>query len=124
MRSTQSDRLDLRLDAADKRELALAASLVGGVTPGRGGRDVHGVPVYDTVAAITSQQRVDASVISVPPAFVRDAARQRARQVIAQNTHVTLSAEESERFLDAFDAPFAPNPKLQRALDRSREIVR
>ena len=44
------------------------------MTPGRGGRDVHGVPVYDTVSEITSKQRVDASVISVPPAFVRDAA--------------------------------------------------
>ncbi len=48
--------------------------IVGGVTPGRGGRDVHGVPVYDTVEEITSAQRVDASVISVPPAFTRDAA--------------------------------------------------
>jgi succinyl-CoA synthetase alpha subunit len=48
--------------------------IVGGVTPGRGGRDVHGVPVYDTVREITSVQRVDASVISVPPAFTRDAA--------------------------------------------------
>ncbi len=48
--------------------------IVGGVTPGRGGRDVHGVPVYDTVEQITRERRVDASVISVPPAFARDAA--------------------------------------------------
>jgi succinyl-CoA synthetase alpha subunit len=48
--------------------------IVGGVTPGRGGREVHGVPVYDTVEEITRQRRVDASVISVPPAFTRDAA--------------------------------------------------
>ena len=48
--------------------------IVGGVTPGRGGREVHGVPVYDTVEAATSKSRVDASVISVPPAFTRDAA--------------------------------------------------
>ncbi|MEX0750226.1 MAG: CoA-binding protein, partial [Dehalococcoidia bacterium] len=54
--------------------LDYGSNLVGGVTPGRGGRDVHGVPVYDTVKEITSRQRVDASVISVPPAFVRDAA--------------------------------------------------
>ncbi len=50
------------------------SKLVGGVTPGRGGRDVHGVPVFDTVVEITSKQRVDASVISVPPPAVRDAA--------------------------------------------------
>jgi succinyl-CoA synthetase alpha subunit len=54
--------------------LDYGSKLIGGVTPGRGGREVHGVPVYDTVKAITSQQRVDASVISVPPPAVRDAA--------------------------------------------------
>jgi succinyl-CoA synthetase alpha subunit len=54
--------------------LDYGSKLVGGVTPGRGGRDVHGVPVYDTVREITSRQRVDATVISVPPPFVRDAA--------------------------------------------------
>ena len=48
--------------------------IVGGVTPGRGGREVHGVPVHDTVEQITRKTRVDASVISVPPAFTRDAA--------------------------------------------------
>ena len=54
--------------------LDYGAKVVGGVTPGRGGRDVYGVPVYDTVKEITDGQRVDGSVISVPPAFVRDAA--------------------------------------------------
>ena len=48
--------------------------IIAGVTPGRGGREVHGVPVYDTVREITTKTRVDASVISVPPAFTRDAA--------------------------------------------------
>jgi succinyl-CoA synthetase alpha subunit len=48
--------------------------IIGGVTPGRGGREVHGVPVYDTVEEITRKTRVDASVISVPPGFTRDAA--------------------------------------------------
>src|SRR5437660_8569819 len=54
--------------------LDYGSKLVGGVTPGRGGRDVHGVPVYDTVCEITSKQHVDGSVLTVPPAFVRDAA--------------------------------------------------
>lgn len=54
--------------------LDYGSKLLGGVTPGRGGRDVHGVPVYDTVKEITKKQRIDASVISVPPPFVRDAA--------------------------------------------------
>jgi succinyl-CoA synthetase alpha subunit len=53
--------------------LDYGSRIVGGVTPGRGGRDVHGVPVYDSLAEITRRTRVDASVVSVPPAFTRDA---------------------------------------------------
>jgi len=54
--------------------LDYGTKIVGGVTPGRGGREVHGVPVYDTLEEIARKTRVDASVISVPPAFARDAA--------------------------------------------------
>ena len=56
-----------------RESLDFGTKIVGGVTPGRGGREIHGVPVYDTVAAISRKTRVDASVISVPPAFTRDA---------------------------------------------------
>ena len=38
--------------------LDYGARVVGGVTPGRKGRDVHGVPVADTVRALTEQMRV------------------------------------------------------------------
>ncbi len=54
--------------------LDFGTKIIGGVTPGRGGREVHGVPVYDTVEEIAKKTRVDASVVSVPPAFTRDAA--------------------------------------------------
>jgi succinyl-CoA synthetase alpha subunit len=54
--------------------LDYGSKVVGGVTPGRGGRDVYGVPVYDTVKEITAKERVDGSVITVPAPFVRDAA--------------------------------------------------
>ncbi len=53
--------------------LDYGSKIVGGVTPGRSGRDVYGVPVYDTVRQVTAKTRVDASVIVVPPAFTRDA---------------------------------------------------
>src|SRR5262245_43900707 len=53
--------------------LDYGSKIVGGVTPGRAGRDVHGIPVFDTVEAVTKRTRVDASVVSVPPAFARDA---------------------------------------------------
>ncbi len=47
--------------------------IVGGVTPGRAGRDVYGVPVYDCVRDITSKMHVDGSIVTVPPRFTRDA---------------------------------------------------
>lgn len=53
--------------------LDYGAKVVGGVTPGRKGRDVHGVPVDDTVRAFTEQQRVDGAIVVVPPAFATDA---------------------------------------------------
>jgi succinyl-CoA synthetase alpha subunit len=53
--------------------LDYGSKIVGGVTPGRGGRDVYGIPVYDTVRAITARTRVDGAVVAVPPAFTRDA---------------------------------------------------
>ena len=49
------------------------SKIVGGVTPGRGGRDIYGVPVCDTVKEITRRTHVDGSVVCVPPAFTRDA---------------------------------------------------
>lgn len=54
--------------------LDYGSKVVGGVTPGKGGKEVHGVLVYDCVRQITERHRVDASVISVPPAFVKGAA--------------------------------------------------
>ena len=53
--------------------LDYGAKVVGGVTPGRKGRDVHGVPVEDTVRALTMRTRVDGAIVVVPPAFAADA---------------------------------------------------
>jgi succinyl-CoA synthetase alpha subunit len=51
------------------------AKIVGGVTPGRRGRDVHGVPVLDTVAQAIEHHGapIDGSVVTVPPSFTKDA---------------------------------------------------
>ncbi|MFP6565255.1 MAG: CoA-binding protein [Myxococcota bacterium] len=56
-----------------RENLDYGAKIVGGVTPGRAGRDVYGVPVFDCVRDITAKQHVDGSVVSVPPRFVKDA---------------------------------------------------
>ena len=50
--------------------------------------------------------------------FVRDAVLREADSVMAAELTVTLSAEESRRFLKALDAPFRPNAKLKKALAR------
>jgi succinyl-CoA synthetase alpha subunit len=51
------------------------AQVVGGVTPGRKGRDVHGVPVFDTVEQAVERHGapINGSVVTVPPAFTKDA---------------------------------------------------
>jgi len=56
-----------------RENLDYGAKIVGGVTPGRAGRDVYGVPVYDCVRDITAKTHVDGSVVCVPPRFTRDA---------------------------------------------------
>jgi succinyl-CoA synthetase alpha subunit len=56
--------------------LDYGSKIVGGVTPGRRGREVHGVPVYDSVAQLVEAEggkAPDGSVVTVPPAFTRDA---------------------------------------------------
>jgi succinyl-CoA synthetase alpha subunit len=56
--------------------LDYGSKIVGGVTPGRKGREVHGVPVFDTVAQLVEHNdgvTPTGSVVTVPPAFTKDA---------------------------------------------------
>ncbi|WP_227130884.1 succinate--CoA ligase subunit alpha [Halorubellus salinus] len=48
-------------------------NVVAGAVPGKGGQEVHGVPVYDTVDKAAREHDADASVVFVPPAFAADA---------------------------------------------------
>jgi succinyl-CoA synthetase alpha subunit len=57
-----------------RENLDYGAKIVAGVTPGRAGRDVYGVPVYDCVRDIVREHgAIDGSVVCVPPRFTRDA---------------------------------------------------
>jgi succinyl-CoA synthetase alpha subunit len=57
-----------------RENLDYGARIVGGVTPGRAGRDVYGVPVYDCVRDVVARHGpVQGSIVSVPPGFTRDA---------------------------------------------------
>jgi succinyl-CoA synthetase alpha subunit len=53
--------------------LDAGTKIVAGVTPGKGGNQVHGVPVYNTVAEAVKKHGAEASVVFVPPAFAKDA---------------------------------------------------
>jgi succinyl-CoA synthetase alpha subunit len=47
--------------------------MVAGVTPGKGGTDFEGIPIFDTVAQAVAATGANASVIYVPPGFAADA---------------------------------------------------
>ncbi len=56
-----------------KEMLEYGTKIVGGVTPGRGGTTVEGVPVFNTVEEAVKETGADASVIYVPAPFAADA---------------------------------------------------
>ena len=56
-----------------EQALAYGTKLVGGVTPGKGGTEHIGLPVFDTVAACVAETGATASMVFVPPAFASDA---------------------------------------------------
>jgi len=49
------------------------SNVVAGVTPGKGGQDMDGIPVYNTVVTAVQETGANASLIFVPPAFCGDA---------------------------------------------------
>src|SRR5436190_16340549 len=55
------------------RNRRYGTQLVAGVTPGKGGQDVEGVPVYDTVADAVEQAGANTTMIFVPARFAADA---------------------------------------------------
>lgn len=53
--------------------LRYGTPVVAGVTPGKGGEEVHGVAVFNTVAEAVRERQVNTSLITVPAAFTRNA---------------------------------------------------
>lgn len=55
-----------------KRMLDYGTNIVAGTSPGKGGQEVEGVPVYDTVLECVENERANASVLFLPARFVLD----------------------------------------------------
>jgi succinyl-CoA synthetase alpha subunit len=56
-----------------RQMLEYGTKVVAGVTPGKGGQKIDGIPVFNTVMEVTKRTEANASAIFVPPAFAADA---------------------------------------------------
>ncbi len=70
--------------------------ITAGVTPGKGGEEVAGVPVFDTVKEASKDNEVDVSLIYVPPAFVLDAVRETLASGIKKMVIVTENIPQQD----------------------------
>lgn len=52
--------------------LECGSKIVAGVTPGKGGQEVHGVPVFDTAREAAEHTSINAAISFVPPAFAME----------------------------------------------------
>lgn len=77
-----------------KNMLAYGTRILAGVRPGSGGEEVEGVPVYDSVQEACRDHRLDASVLFIPAASVKqaalDALRHGIRLLVIHAEHVPL----------------------------------
>jgi len=64
-----------------EKMIEYGTNVVGGVTPGKGGQEVFGLPVFNTVDRAVSETKADASIIFVPPAGASNAIMEAATSV-------------------------------------------
>ena len=91
--------------------LEYGTKMVGGVTPGKGGQEVAGLPVYNTVEEAVAQTGADATMIFVPPPFAADAIL----EAIAADIKVVIAVTEGIPVMDmvrVYEAAKASNSVL------------
>jgi succinyl-CoA synthetase alpha subunit len=71
------------------RDRAYGTNVVAGVTPGKAGADVEGIPVYDTVEEAVAQTGANASMIFVPARFAAEAVLEAADASVALAVCIT-----------------------------------
>jgi succinyl-CoA synthetase alpha subunit len=84
------------------RNRAYGTQVVGGVRAGKGGQDVEGIPIFDTVAEATAATGADASFVSVPPASAPAAILEAAQAGIAFIVCITegIPAQDEARMFN------------------------
>ncbi len=84
------------------RNRAYGTNLVAGVTPGKGGDDVEGVPVFDTVVEAVEVTGANASLIFVPARFAGDAVYEAADAGVGVIVCITegIPAQDEARFVN------------------------
>lgn len=90
---------------------AYGTQVVAGVTPGKGGSDVDGIPVFNTVRQAVEETGAGASVIFVPPPFAADAALE------------ALDAELDVITIITEGIPVRDMLKVHRVIENSRTTV-
>ena len=71
------------------RNRSYGTNVVAGVTPGKGGQDVEGVPVFDTVAGAVEATEANAAMVFVPAPFAADAIYEAAEGGVATIVCIT-----------------------------------
>ncbi|MGH9001962.1 MAG: succinate--CoA ligase subunit alpha [Acidimicrobiia bacterium] len=84
------------------RNRAYGTNVVAGVTPGKGGDDVEGIPVFDTVAEAVEATGANASLIFVPARFAGDAVYEAADAGVGVIVCITegIPAQDEARFVN------------------------
>jgi succinyl-CoA synthetase alpha subunit len=98
-----------------RQAVQYGTTVVAGVTPGRGGSDLEGIPVFDTVEEAVAETGANASVIYVPPAFAGDAILEAAGAGIPLVVCITegIPALDMARVLRVLaSAPFSGKTRL------------
>jgi succinyl-CoA synthetase alpha subunit len=95
------------------RNRAYGTQVVGGVTPGKGGQDVEGIPMFNSVADAVSATGADASFIAVPPKAASAAILEAAAAGIGFIVCITegIPAQDEARVFNTLKRDY-PNTRL------------
>ena len=86
-----------------KHALAYGTKIVAGITPGKEGQSVEGIPVYDTLKRACDKHEINTAVVYVPPAFAYDAVMEAIGNGVPLIVVITerIPQQDAVRFLSA-----------------------